>query len=120
MNDTIIIAILSSGALSALITGLFSMLQTRKSKATGLEAKVDRIAAEQDLILKAQRRHEMDILRVELKIMIDAFPDDENDILRLAEHYFTAGGNWVMSKVFSDYLSARKIPVPGWYKEGGN
>lgn len=115
--DTIIIAILSSGALSALITGLFSVLQNRKSRKTGLEAKVDKIAQEQEQIIKAQERHEGDILRVELKLMISDFPEKEDDILRLGEHYFKdKHGNWVMAAVFQSWLQDRDIPAPPWFR----
>ena len=114
--DTIIIAILSSGALSALITGLFQLLQTRKSRKNGLESKVDKIAAEQDTIIKAQQRHEKDILRVELKLMISDFPDKEDDILRIGEHYFGEGGNWVMWAVFKQWLDDRGLEPPVWFR----
>lgn len=40
MTETVIIAILSSGALSALISGLFTMLAQRKRKDTGISAGV--------------------------------------------------------------------------------
>ena len=114
--DTIIIAILSSGALSALITGLFSLLQTRRSRKSGLESKVDSIAETQEKIIKAQERHEGDILRVELKLMISDFPTKEDDILRLAEHYFKdEGHNWVMSAVFLTWLQDRGLPTPPWF-----
>lgn len=117
MSETIIIAILSSGALSALITGLFQYLQTKKSKKDGLESKVDDVIKTQGAIAKAQKRHELDILRVELKLMISDFPDDESEILRLAEHYFTDGGNWIMSVIFKQWLAKRDLPIPHWYNE---
>lgn len=114
--DTIIIAILSSGALSALITGIFQILQNRKSRKTGLESKVDTIVAEQAQIIKAQERHEGDILRVELKLMISDFPEKEDDILRLGEHYFKdKHGNWVMASVFQQWLTQRGLPTPPWF-----
>ena len=117
VTTTIIVALLSSGALSALITGLFQIWQTKKSKKDGLESKVDTIAATQKNILKAQERHELDILRVELKMMIADFPDDESDILRLAEAYFTHGGNWIASIIFKKWLAERGLPFPNWYKD---
>ena len=115
--DTIIIAILSSGALSALITGLFQLLHNRKSRKNGLESKVDTIAETQGKIIKAQERHEGDILRVELKLMISSFPEKEDDILRLGEHYFKdEGHNWVMSAVFLSWLEDRGLPAPPWFR----
>ena len=116
VTTTIIVALLSSGALSALIAGLFQIWQTKQSKKDGLESKVDTLVADQDKIIKAQHRHEMDILRVELKLMISDFPDQESDILRIAEHYFTDGGNWVMSSTFLAWLQQRNLPTPPWFR----
>lgn len=114
--DTIIIAILSSGALSALITGLFQLLQTRKSRKTGLESKVDTLVEEQEKIIKAQKKQEGDILRVELRLLISDFPDKEDDILRLGEHYFNdLHANWVMASVFQQWLTQRNLPAPPWF-----
>ncbi len=119
MVETIIIAILSSGALSALITGLFQYLQNKKSKKDGLESKVDDIIEDQLEIIKAQKKHEGDIVRVELKLMISDFPDKEDDILRLGEHYFNdLKGNWVMWAVFKQWLDQRKIDPPVWFTRG--
>jgi hypothetical protein len=114
--DTIIIAILSSGALSALITGLFQLLQTRKSRKTGLESKVDTLVEEQGKVMKAQKKQEGDILRVELRLLISDFPDKEDDILRLGEHYFNdLHANWVMYSVYKQWLTQRDLPTPPWF-----
>ena len=118
MSETIIIAILSSGTLSALITGLFQYLQTKKSKKDGLESKVGEVIADQKKIMDAQKKHEGDIVRVELKMMIADFPDDESDILRLAEHYFNdLHGNWVMATIFKKWLTERNIALPNWFED---
>ena len=115
---TIVVALLSSGALSALITGLFQYLQTKKSKKDGLESKVGEIVADQKKIMDAQKKHEGDIVRVELKMMIADFPDDESDILRLAEHYFKdLHGNWVMATIFKKWLSERNLKLPNWFED---
>lgn len=114
--NPIIIAILSSGALSALITGLFQLLQNRKSRKSGLESKVDTLVEEQEKIIKAQKKQEGDILRVELRLLISDFPDKEDDILRLSQHYFSdLHANWVMSSVFQTWLSDRNLPTPPWF-----
>ena len=119
MSDTIIIAILSSGALSALITGLFQWLQTKRSKKDGLEKKVDDIIDDQVKIMASQKKHEGDIVRVELKLMISDFPDKEDDILKLGQHYFgDLDGNWVMWAVFKQWLDSRNLPTPLWFKRG--
>lgn len=116
MAGTIILALISSGVLSTLITALFQYLQNRKSRKDGLESKVDKIAADNADIKKAQKKTEGDIIRVELKLMISNFPDEESDILRLAEHYFKdLHGNWVMATTFNAWLKSRGLASPDWY-----
>lgn len=113
---TIIVAILSSGALSALINGFFQSRRDKQSKETGLESKVDDIKKKQDTIIADQKKQEGDILRVELKLMISDFPEKEDDILRLAEHYFgDMHRNWVMGSTFQQWLDDRGLDVPNWY-----
>lgn len=116
LMTTLIVGVLSSASLVALINGIFQRKRDKESKATGLESKIDTIVADQNKIMKAQHRHEMDILRVELKLMISDFPDQESDILRIAEHYFTDGGNWVMSSTFLVWLQQRNLPTPPWFR----
>jgi len=116
MGWTIVLALISSGVLSTLITAYFQYLQTKKSKADGLESKVDDIKKKQDTIIADQKKQEGDILRVELKLMISDFPEKEDDILRLAQHYFAdMGRNWVMSSVFQAWLDDRGLDIPNWY-----
>lgn len=116
MAGTIILALISSGVLSTLITALFQYLATKRSKADGLESKVDKLTGDIAEITKAQKKAEGDIIRVELKLMISNFPDEESDILRLAEHYFKdLKGNWVMSTTFITWLKQRGLESPSWY-----
>jgi len=118
MGGTIVLALISSGVLSTLITALFQYLQTKRSQRDGLESKVDTIVAEQAAMMKAQKKQEGDILRVELKLMISDFPTQEADILRLAEHYFNdLHGNWVMAATFKQWLDQRGIKIPEWYSD---
>lgn len=116
---TLIVAVLSSGALSALINGYFESRRDKRSKENGLEKKVTDILDDQAKIISAQKKHEGDIVRVELKLMISDFPDKEEDILRLGEHYFNdLHGNWVMWAVFKQWLDQRKIEAPVWFERG--
>lgn len=122
---TLIVGVLSSGALVALINNLFQRKRDKESKATGAEAKIDTIVAKVDTIvedqskmMKAQKKQEGDIIRVELKLMISSFPEKEEDILRLAEHYFKdLHGNWVMATTFKQWLDERGLEIPQWYNE---
>lgn len=118
MAGTIILALISSGVLSTLITALFQYLATKRSQKDGLESKVGEVIADQKKIMDAQKKHEGDIVRVELKMMIADFPDDESDILRLAQHYFKdLHGNWVAAAVFKKWLSDRHLELPNWFED---
>lgn len=121
MDGTIIIALLSSGVLSTLITAVFQYLQTKKSKKDGMESKVGTIATDQEKLLKDMKRLEGDILRVEMKVMIANFPEREEDILKIGEHYFgELHRNWVMESSFRQYLDDRGIEPPIWFRGGNN
>ena len=100
MAETIILAVIGSGALSALIAGIFQLINNRREKT--------------DERFKAL---EKDILRTQLMLMIADFPNEKTDILKLAQHYFEdLDGNWVLSSVFSSWLKENDIAIPEWFK----
>lgn len=113
MVETIVIAIIGSGALSTLISAIVQAIANRKSRLTKIEQKLDDIE-------KALQTAEKDALRTQLIMMIADYPDEKTDILRLAEYYFSKlEGNWVAGAIFSKWLMTYDIPRPEWYKEGG-
>lgn len=115
---TLVVGVLSSASLVALINGIFQRKRDKESKSTGLESKVDTLVEDQAKVMKAQKKQEGDIIRVELKLMISSFPEKEEDILRLAQHYFCdLHGNWVMATTFKQWLDERGIEIPQWYIE---
>lgn len=119
MAGTIILALISSGVLSTLITAFFQYLQAKKSRKDGLESKVTALVSDQEKLLKDMKRLEGDILRVEMKVMIANFPEREEDILKIGEHYFgELHRNWVMQASFQQYLDDRGIPTPTWFNGG--
>lgn len=115
--ETIIIAIISSGVLSIIITEIFGLIKAKKSKKDGVEAKLEALAQEQKEIRGLIKQQEKDALRTELKLMISDFPDEETDILRLSEHYFKVlDGNWTMANIFVNWCKSRGIELPPWFK----
>ena len=113
---TIVVALLSSGALSALITGLFNIWQTKKSKKDGLESKVGEIAKKQTEITDRLKTAEKDALRTQLMVLIKDFPDERTDILRLAETYFDKlGGNWILTDIFARWCDEYDVQLPSWF-----
>ena len=107
----IAIAILGSGALSALISGIFGMIQARRSKQAEIEQELKEVKEKLDIA-------EKDALRTQLMVMIKDYPHETTDILRLAEYYFKKlEGNWVMSNIFREWCEATNTKIPKWFKE---
>lgn len=116
--EPIIIAIISSGLLSVIITECFGLLKAKRSKKDGVESKLSALIEEQKDIRALIKRQEKDALRTELKLMISDFPDEETDILRLAEHYFKdLNGNWTMANIFTRWCKEKGIDLPTWVKQ---
>lgn len=111
MEATIIVAIISSGALSALVSGIFGLVQARKSRQKEIEEELKAVKEKLDIA-------EKDALRTQLMVMIKLYPSEKTDILRLAEHYFVKlDGNWVMTNIFREWCEATDTKIPGWFKE---
>ena len=122
---TIVVALLSSSALSALITGLFQAHRDKQSKKDGAEAKIEAVVEKQDEIINTQneikntlKKQEIDQIRTEMKMMIYNDPSKEEDLLRMGQHYFVdLDANWTMGRTYVDWLKSRNIEIPGWVKE---
>lgn len=115
---TIIVAILSSGALSALINAIAQGRRDKQSKATGLESKVDALAKKQTEINDRLILAEKDALRTQLMVLIKDYPDAKTDILRLGETYFSKlGGNWILTDIFAKWCEESGTQLPPWFKE---
>lgn len=111
MSDSIILAIIGSGALSTLISAVITAVSNRKGRLKAIETKLDDIEAN-------QARAEKDALRTQLLMMIADYPDERSEILKLAEHYFDdLHGNWTATAIFNKWLETRCDGVkPEWFK----
>ena len=97
--QTIILAIIGSGALSTLISAIITAVSNRKGRLSKIEEKVDKIS-------EAQKVAEKDALRTQLIMMIASYPNENTDILRLAEYYFDGlHGNWTATAIFNRWLT---------------
>lgn len=106
----VVIAIIGSGALSALISGIFGLVQSRKNRQKQIEEELQEIQ-------QAQHIAEKDALRTQLLLLIADYPEETSDILRLAEHYFRdLEGNWVLTTIFNRWMEGHKIVQPEWFK----
>ena len=97
-TTTIILAILASNGLFALIQFLITRWDTKKNLRGTL------------------KRLEKDGLRTQLLLLILMQPDEETEILKIAECYFVKlKGNWYMTSIFSKWCKSRDLK-PEWFK----
>lgn len=102
MTETIIVAVIGSGALSTVISAIINAVSGRK----GLKSKV--------------RKIEKDSVRLQLLFLIYNTPEEEHEILQVAEYYFrTLKANWYMSSLFDKWLKKRGLERPIWFVTGG-
>ena len=112
MSDTlttIIVAVVGSGALSALIAGIFNLIMSRKGRLAKIENELNKI---NDRLINAEK----DILRTQLLLLMSDYPLENQEIMKLAEHYFKdLKGNWYASTLFDKWLVQNHLPMPKWF-----
>lgn len=97
---TIVVAVLGSTALSALVQFFVTRHDTRKN------------------IGEKLKLLEKDGLRTQLILLIILRPDEEREILTLAEKYFgKLHGNWVATPIFNRWCEERNLN-PEWFDRG--
>lgn len=112
MSETIVIAIIGSGALSTIISAIITALANRKNRLKKIEDKLTKIE-------ENQRTAEKDTLRTQLLLMIADYPNERSEILKLAQHYFKdLDGNWTATAIFNRWITEHCEGVsPDWFKE---
>lgn len=96
----IVIAIVGSGALSALIAGVFQIISDKKQKMD-----------ERFKLL------EKDVLRTQMLVMLTDYPDEKSEIMKLAKHYFgDLDGDWYMTDLFNKWIKTSGESNPEWFK----
>lgn len=59
---------------------------------------------------------EKDVLRTQLLLLILMKPDEQQEILTIAEHYFAdLKGNWYMTSIFNKWITEAGIADPDWF-----
>lgn len=94
----IVIAILTSNGFFALLQYLISRHDTKKNV--------------KDKLITLEK----DGLRTQLLLLILMQPEEQTEILKIAEHYFVKlKGNWYMTGLFSKWCDAHGLE-PDWFK----
>ncbi len=103
--STILIALLSSGLIQFLIQ------RADRMKESPIEAKIDKILAE-------QKKSEKDNLRTQLLVMMTVLPNNHEEIMTLAQRYFgELKGDWFYSSLFAKWLKENNIEKPIWFEK---
>lgn len=99
MNQTIIIAIISSGALSTLITGLFSIYKSRREKQDGVTAGVRMLLYDRVKFLGKKYLE---------KGMVTA--EELEDLVEMHRLYHNMGGNGFLDSIMDSVKHLQIIP----------
>lgn len=69
-------------------------------------------------IIKKLDRTEKDCVRTQLLMMMNHYPNRQDEIMSVARHYFVDDrGNWFMTSLFKHWCEDNKIEVPNWFDE---
>lgn len=118
----IVIAVLGCTAFWQLIDHI---IEARRKKKFDVEQAIKDIqsdlAAIQDdqAVLKHQlEKIEKDTVRIQLKDLMRDWPENEEECMTVAQHYFVdLKANWWMSMVFNRWLAKNSIGRPEWLKK---
>ena len=109
----IFIAILTSNALFVFIEHMIDRHDERDEDRKGIKTKL----TELEKAMKDKfKLLEKDTLRTQLLFLIIERPEETQEILTIAEHYFKdLKGNWYMTSIFYKWCKERNIEVPIWF-----
>ena len=94
---TVVVAVLASNGLFAFIQYFITRHDSRKN----VSGRLDKL--------------EKDGLRTQLLLMIFFKPDDQTEILKIAEHYFVKlKANWYMTSIFKAWCDEKGLK-PEWF-----
>ena len=107
MNQDVLLAILGGGNTILFIKFLIERHDRKKERAEDNE--ISDIKA-------ALKKLEKDEIRTQLLLLILLQPDEQTEILKLAEHYFIKlKANWYMTGIFKRWCDEHGLE-PEWFK----
>lgn len=117
MTENLLIAVLGGGNLILFIKFLIERHDAKKEKAEAKKENEKAKTDEANAIKDQLRRLEKDGVRTQLLLLILMEPDDETEILRIAEHYFVKlKANWYMTGLFARWCDKRGLE-PDWFNK---
>lgn len=108
---SVVVAVLGSG-------GLFTLIQYLIKSRDEKKGEIKKINDRLDGITKKLVQSEQNQIRLQMLFMIQLHPDEVNEILTLAQHYFKElHSNWYMTTIFNKWLEKSHIAEPEWFTE---
>ena len=99
---TSIITIVSAIIASQAVFGFIQFMITRRDTKKNVYGKLTML--------------EKDVLRTQLLLLILMRPEEQQEILTIAEHYFgDLKGDWYMTSIFNKWLIISEIAEPDWF-----
>jgi len=109
MKETILIAVISAMTSGGVLGFIQFLIKRKDDKEQRAEDKQD------DDIKGTLKKLEKDGLRTQLLLLLLLQPDEETEILKIAQHYFVKlKGNWYMTSMFSKWCKTRDLR-PEWF-----
>ena len=109
MKETILIAVISAMTSGGVLGFIQFLIKRKDDKEQRAEDKQD------DDIKGSLKKLEKDVLRTQLLLLLLLQPDEDTEILKIAEHYFVKlKGNWYMTSMFSKWCKGRGLK-PEWF-----
>lgn len=104
-----IITILGTGGVFAFLEFLIRRRDEKKGAMSKVITRLDRIEKRQDVA-------ECDSCRTQLLTLLNNYPTNVPEIMKLAEHYFRElHGDWYMTSLFNGWLTQSGIGKPEWF-----
>ena len=114
----IVIAIIGSGLLSAVVSGLIGLYSKHMDRKYAKEDKDASKNDEMENFRKHLAKAEKDNVRLQMLVLMADYPEDESEIMRVAEHYFKElKGNWYMTTMFNHWIEEKNIAKPDWLEK---
>jgi len=111
---TIIVALITAIFSGGLFSIILYKIQ-RKDKKNDTLAQLNNSLVQINKELKLNKK---DLVRLQLIVMIANFPDDEHEIMTIAENYFNVlKGNWYATSFFKSWLKDRDLETPMWFND---
>lgn len=96
-------------------TGFFGLIQFLVKRHDDRNGKVKQLTDSIDGLKKKIDIQERDSCRTQLLLLMAIFPDNVDEILKIAEHYFKdLKANWYMSTLFVRWCRKNNIELPEW------